>query len=32
LSLINQFNIAEVWYSDKNGDIIKHNENKQQRK
>ena len=32
LSLINQFNIAEVWYSDKNGDIVKHNENKQQRK
>ena len=32
LSLINQFNISEVWYSDKNGQIVKHNENKQQRK
>jgi deoxycytidylate deaminase len=32
LSLINQFNIGEVWYSDKNGQIVKHNENKQQRK
>lgn len=32
LSLINQFNVAEVWYSDKNGQIVKHNENKQQRK
>jgi len=32
LSLIYQFNIGEVWYSDKNGQIVKHNENKQQRK
>ena len=32
LSLIYQFNISEVWYSDKNGQIVKHNENKQQRK
>ena len=28
LSLINQFNIGEVWYSDKNGEIVKYNENK----
>ena len=28
LSLINQFNVGEVWYSDKNGEIVKHNENK----
>jgi len=32
LSLINQFNVGEVWYSDNNGQIVKHNENKQQRK
>ena len=32
LSLIYQFNISEVWYSDKNGQIVKHYENKQQRK
>jgi tRNA(Arg) A34 adenosine deaminase TadA len=32
LSLIYQFNIGEVWYSDKNGQIVKHNENKQSRK
>lgn len=32
LSLIYQFNISEVWYSDKNGQIVKHIENKQQRK
>lgn len=32
LSLINQFNVGEVWYSDKNGQIVKHNENRQQRK
>ena len=31
LSLIDQFNVGEVWYSDKNGEIVKH-ENKQQRK
>lgn len=32
LSLIDQFNVGEVWYSNKNGQIVKHNENKQQRK
>jgi hypothetical protein len=32
LSLIDQFNVGEVWYSDKSGQIVKHNENKQQRK
>ena len=32
LSLINQFNVGEVWYSDKNGLIVKYNENKQHRK
>jgi len=31
LSLIDQFNVGEVWYSDKNGEIVKY-ENKQQRK
>lgn len=31
LSLIDQFNVGEVWYSDKNGEIVKH-ENKQQKK
>ena len=31
-SLINQFNVGEIWYSDKNGQIVKHNENKQSRK
>lgn len=31
-SLIKQFNVGEVWYSDKDGEIIKCNENKQQRK
>ena len=32
LILIDQFNVGEVWYSNKNGQIVKHNENKQQRK